>query len=640
MNEVLNKYKKSFKAKNNEKMTLEEYLTKAKTDPSLYLTAPERMLKAIGEPELIDTGKDPRLSRMFGNRIVRKYSAFSDFYGLENVIEKIVSFYRHAAQGLEESRQILYLLGPVGSAKSSLAEKLKELMEVNPIYVLADEEGNPSPVNETPLGLFSASDSESLGIPERYLNAHLSPWAAKRQIEYDGDLSRFTVIKRYPSQLNQVSISKIEPGDEHNQDISTLVGKLDIRQLEFFPQDDPDAYKFSGGLCKANQGLLEFVEMFKAPIKVLHPLLTATQEQNYNGTEAIGAIPFTGTILSHSNEAEWDSFKNNKNNEAFLDRVYIVEVPYCLSINEEVEVYKKLIRNSSIASAPCAPHTLEMLAKFCVLTRIDTPENSNIITKMFVYNGINMTDRDAKAKSFQEYKDAASTKEGFKGMSTRFAYKVLSEVYNFDTEEVAADPVHLLYVLEQTIKREHFSDSQEAEYLAFLHEWIAPEYAKKLGNDIQTAYVESYSEYGQSLFDRYIVFADHWVQHNDYRDPDSGHMFDREALNKELEKLEKPAQISNPSDFRHEIVTFALRYQAKHNGMNPSWQSYEKLKKVVEANMFSKTEDLLPVISYTGQGSKEAKKKHEDFIQRMVKMGNTPKQVRTQTEWHMRYTKA
>jgi len=136
------------------------------------------------------------------------------------------------------------------------------------------------------------------------------------------------VVKKYPSILDQTAIAKTEPGDDNNQDISALVGKVNIRMLEDFSQDDPDAYSFSGGLNRANQGILEFVEMFKAPIKVLHPLLTATQEGNYNTTEGMSSIPFDGIIMAHSNESEWQTFRNNKNNEAFLDRVNIVKVPY------------------------------------------------------------------------------------------------------------------------------------------------------------------------------------------------------------------------------------------------------------------------------------------------------------------------
>ncbi|MGO1888202.1 MAG: PrkA family serine protein kinase, partial [Halomonas sp.] len=275
-----------------EDISLEEYLALCRRDPKVYASAAERMLEAIGEPEVIDTAKDPRLSRIFSNKVIRRYPAFAEFHGMEEAIEQIVAYFRHAAQGLEERKQILYLLGPVGGGKSSLAERLKLLMERIPFYAIKG-----SPVYESPLGLFSPEEDGELlekeyGIPQRYLRSVMSPWAAKRLKEYGGDISQFRVVRLYPSRLNQIAISKTEPGDENNQDISSLVGKVDIRQLELYSQDDPDAYSFSGGLCRANQGLMEFVEMFKAPIKVLHPLLTATQEGNYNPTEGMGGIPF------------------------------------------------------------------------------------------------------------------------------------------------------------------------------------------------------------------------------------------------------------------------------------------------------------------------------------------------------------
>ena len=199
-----------------------------------------------------------------------------------------------------------------------------------------------------------------------------------------GDLTRFRVARRWPSQLEQRAIAKVEPGDENNQDISTLVGKVDIRKLDRFSQDDPDAYSYSGGLCLANQGLLEFVEMFKAPLKVLNPLLTATQEKNFKGTEGFAAMPFQGVILAHSNESEWLSFRNNKTNEAFLDRVYIVKVPYCLRIDEEVSIYRKMLANSALKDAPCAPRTLAILAQFTVVCRSIRPENPSLPANMRV----------------------------------------------------------------------------------------------------------------------------------------------------------------------------------------------------------------------------------------------------------------
>ena len=637
---IFSHFQNRFETTQQEEMSLQEYLDLCKREPSTYASSAERLLMAIGEPELIDTSLDPRLSRIFSNKVIKRYPAFADLHGMEDAVERIVSFFKHAAQGLEERKQILYLLGPVGGGKSSIAEKLKALMQQVPFYAIKG-----SPVFESPLGLFNAAEDghileEDYGIPRRYLNSVMSPWAVKRLHEYHGDISQFRVVKLYPSILQQIGVAKTEPGDENNQDISALVGKVDIRKLEEFPQNDPDAYSYSGALCRANQGLMEFVEMFKAPIKVLHPLLTATQEGNYNSTEGLGALPFNGVVLAHSNESEWHSFRNNKNNEAFIDRIYIVKVPYCLRVSDEINIYQKLLANSSLSSAHCAPDTLKMLAQFSVLSRLKEPENSNVYSKMRIYDGENLKDTDPKAKSIQEYRDTAGVDEGMDGLSTRFAFKILSKVFNYDNTEVAANPVHLLYVLEQQIEQEQFSAEVSERYLRFLKEYLAPRYVEFIGKEIQTAYLESYSEYGQNIFDRYVLYADFWIQDQEYRDPDTGEILDRVALSEELEKIEKPAGISNPKDFRNEIVNFVLRARANNNGKNPSWLSYEKLRMVIEKKMFSNTEDLLPVISFNAKASNEDQKKHNDFVTRMVERGYTEKQVRLLSEWYLRVRKA
>ena len=637
---LLNSFREQYLKGRDEEMSLEEYLLLCKNDPLAYATPAERMLAAIGEPEVIDTRNDQRLSRLFSNRVIRRYPAFREFYGMEEVIAQVVAFFKHAAQGLEERKQVLYLLGPVGGGKSSIAERLKTLMEAYPIYAIKG-----SPINESPLGLFSPErDGPTLqseyGIPRHVLSGIASPWALKRLAEYEGDITRFRVVRIQPSVLKQLAIAKTEPGDENNQDISSLVGKVDIRKLEVFSQDDPDAYSYSGGLCQANQGLLEFVEMFKAPIKMLHPLLTATQEGNFKGTEGFSAIPFNGVILAHSNESEWQTFRNNKHNEAFLDRVYIVKVPYCLQVSEEVNIYRKLLKNSSLSASPCAPGTLDMMAQFSVLTRLKEPENSSIFSKMRVYDGESLKDTDPAAKSYQEYRDYAGIDEGMTGMSTRFAYKVLSAVFNYDQTEVAANPVHLMYVLEQRILREQLPDETQRRYLEFIKGYMATRYAEFIGKEIQTAYLESYSEYGQNIFDRYVTFADYWIQNEDYRDPETGESFDRGSLNTELEKIEKPAGIANPKDFRNEIVNFVLRARSQHGGKNPKWTSYEKLREVIEKKMFSSTEELLPVISFNAKASVEDKKKHESFVSRMVTKGYTEKQVRLLSEWYLRVRKS
>jgi serine protein kinase len=642
--DVFDLFNRDYSREQLETMSLRDWLLAARDDKMLYASPSERMISAIGEQELIDTAQDSRLGRIFFNRTIKRYKAFEGFYGMEDTIERIVGYFKHAAQGLEEKRQIIYLLGPVGGGKSSLAERLKELMEKRPIYVL--KAGNQiSPVFESPLGLFRSADLADLledkyGIERHRLSGVMSPWAVKRLDEFGGDISKFEVARLFPSKLRQIGIAKTEPGDDNNQDISSLVGKVDIRKLEHFSQNDPDAYAFSGGLCRANQGLLEFVEMFKAPIKVLHPLLTATQESNYIGTETLGPIPFNGVILAHSNEAEWQVFKANKNNEAFLDRICVITVPYCLRVSEEVQIYKKLLRESQLDRSPCAPETLEMLSRFCVLTRLKEHENSNLYSKMRVYDGEKLRDTDPKAKTLQEYKDAGGVDEGMTGLSTRFAYKTLSETFNYDHSEITADPVHLMYVIEQSIRREQFADEVEKKYLEFIKAELAPRYAEFIGKEIQKAYLESYGEYGQNLFDRYIAYADAWIEDQDFKDADTGQLLDRNALDAELSKIEKPAGIANPKDFRNEVVKFALRYRAQHDGKNPQWTAYEKIRTVIEKRMFTQVEDLLPVISFESKKDSDTETKHNEFVKRMLARGYTQRQVRRLVEWYMRVNKA
>ena len=644
VDKLRSRFSSHFEQRRDAEMSLESYLDQSRSNPRMYSSAAERLLMAIGEAEIVDTSRDPRLGRIFANRTIRCYPAFAEFHGMEETIERIVGFLRHAAQGLEERKQILYLLGPVGGGKSSLAEKLKELIEHEPIYVLKAGD-QISPVFDSPLALFSdpqmaANLEAEYAIPRRAIRGPMSPWALKRLGEFGGDAFRFAVMRMMPSRLRQIAVSKTEPGDENNQDISTLVGKVDIRKLESFAQNDPDAYSFSGGLNRANQGLLEFVEMFKAPIKMLHPLLTATQEGNYIGTENIGALPYQGMVLAHSNEAEWQTFKNNRNNEAFIDRIYVVKVPYCVRVTEEQKIYRKMLESSELAEAACAPGTIEMLARFAVLSRLKEHANSNLFSKLRVYDGEAIKEQDPQARSVQEYRDAAGVDEGMAGISTRFAFKVLSQTFNYDSTEIGADPVHLMFVLERLVRQEQFPDDHEKKLINFIKSMLAPRYAEFIGNEIQKAYLESYGDYGQNLFERYIALADAWIEDADFKDPDTGTLMSRDELNGELTKIEKPAGIANPKDFRNEVVKFALRAKARDGGHMPRWTAYEKIREVIEHRMFSQVEELLPIISFSAKKDVDTERKHGDFIARMKERGYTERQVRRSVEWFMRVQKS
>lgn len=625
-------------------MSLEDYLIGCKTNSLWYATAAERMVAAIGEPTVFDTSTDPRMSRIFSNRKIRVYDAFKDFFGAEDAIEQIATYFRNAAAGLEESKQILYLLGPVGGGKSSLAERIKDLMEVHPIFVLYDRNENDpelrmSPVFESPLSLFSVSEHGELferefGISGSYLGKTvLSGWAQEKLREFDGDITKFSVAKVYPSKASQTAIMKIEPGDDNNQDVSVLVGKTDLRKLDRFSQNHPYSYSYSGGLNRTNQGLMEFAEMFKANLKVLNPLLMATQDRSYNGTESIPSMPYGGIVLSHSNQSEWTNFRNNKTNEAFLDRVCVIKVPYCLRVNEEEQIYQKMLKGSTMRNAPIAPQTLKMLAQFMVLTRLVEPSNSTMNAKMRVYNGEAVKDTMPNAKPIEEYRMAAGVEEGMSGMSTRFAFKIISKCLDLRPDERQANPVDLMFVLEEAIRLEHLPEETSKRYNYFIREYLHRDYFAFLEKELRAAYLDSSDTFGQNMFERYVLFAEAWLDDTQCRDPETHVLLNRSQLNEQLEAIERPASVMNVKDFRHEIVNYVLRYRAKNGGNAPRWSEYTKIKDVIEKKMFAATENIMPVISFGPKSSDELATKHNKFIERMVERGYTENQIQLLVAW-------
>jgi len=624
-------------------MSFEEYFELCKTDKMAYASPAERLLAAIGEPTVIDTSSNPRLSRIFSNKKLRVYEAFSDFYGCEDAIERLVAYFRHFAQGLEESKQIAFLKGPVGSSKSSLVERLKQLMEVHPMYVLIDPaEKNPelrmSPNFESPLGLFNAREHGELfetefNIDRRYLNTVASGWAQEKLREFNGDLTKFGVAKVYPNKDAQIGISKVEPGDENTQDVSVLVGKTDLRKLQKYPQNHPYSYSYSGGLNRSTQGLMDYAEMFKANIKTLNPLLEATQGKNYNGSENVPAMPYNGIIIAHSNESEWFKFRNDKTNEAFLDRVYIINVPYCLRVTEEQKIYEKMIKHSSLRAAPIAPETLKCLSEFMVASRLREPENSTIYAKFKVYDGQNVKDTMPMAKPIDEYRDAAGVDEGMTGLSTRFGFKVISQTFNLRPEEIQANPIDLMFVLENALKNEHLPEEALQHYLKFIKDWTQQRYFEFIDKELRIAYLESYSDFGQTMFERYFLFAEAWLEDTAVRDPETHVLLNKDLLNSKLEEVEKAASIVNAKDFRNDIVHWILRYRGRNEGKMPAWNEYEKIKIVIEKKMFSATAEVMPIVSFGAKATSDDQKKHDDFVNRMRTKGYTDGQIKLLVSW-------
>ena len=631
-------------------MSLEEYLELCKADPSAYANVYERLLKAIGEPQIIDYTKEPKLKSVFEGLAVPRYPGFEGFYGMEDAAKQIVSFIRHAAQGLEESKQILYLLGPVGGGKSSVAKRMTELLEQEPFYAIVG-----SPIHDNPLSAFNLpvinkipayrkSLQKDYHIPARYLDTQPSPWLLEQQKLHGRDiLKKLRVVKLYPSRLAQCAISRVEAGDKNNQDVTAIIGKVDISKLDRgLSQHDPRAYGYSGGLNRGNRGIMEYVEMFKSPIDTLNPLLAATQDRQYNGAEAIGALPFEGIILAHSNEAEWGKFKNDKTNEAFIDRCAIIKVPYTLRVSEEHKIYKAYIENSELCKAPCAPGTLEIQAKFAVLTRLaDSADKSlKLETKMKVYDGQNMKTTDAKAKTLQEYRQEAfeaNAREGMTGWSVRDSFKAISTCFNLHAAEgeISASPIDLMFILDRMVKAQDLPKETRERYLLIIEKMVKPEYAKAVAKEINEALMESHNDYGQGIFERYVKYAEMSLEEDeDHIDPETKSVINKAAIEKILQSIEKPAGIPNAVSFRNEVVRFVQRMQLKNNGQMPDWKEYKKFADAIQTKITASTKDLQELISFTPTGDSEKDKKHGEFVERMVKRGYTPRQVRQVVEWH------
>ncbi len=634
---ALERYKQKYTTV-DKAIPLFDYLEECKTNKDMYLNVAERLLKAIGDPVIINTKDDPVLGRLYNNTKLKTYPSISQNYlGQYGVIADVVSFLRNSARGLEASKQILYLLGPVGGGKSTLAELLKRLMEKEPFYALAIDKGNElviSPINENPLWLFNQSDEDDLQIPGHYLVGRHSPWASKRLLELEGDLSKFSVVKLYPDETRHIALAKTEPGDENNQDISTLVGKVDISQIGTKKQSDPDCYDYSGTLSKANRGIMEFVEMFKAPIKTLNPLLTATQEQNYNPTEQIASIPFEGIIVAHSNESEWNSFQGNKSNEAFLDRTYVIRVPYEMRKDNLIKIYEKELNKGALKNAPRDPHLLEVAAQIqlaSILTYDSAEkERKDILTKIRVYNGENVKDEIPNTKSYQEYKELSDSTEGMDAdISLRAMFKILSNTFDMADGEVSGNTIDFLLKVLQYIDEQYMvADPKTHDDLEGSLEIITNKYLNDIEDDLEAAYIGGRNKYGQMLFERYVKMADAWNEKNDYVDQDSGERFNEHMLDSHLSKVEKPAEISNPKDFRKEVVMYCLRYKAEH-GKLPKWDDYSKIHTVLKKTLLVDFKKFIPVIVNNASISSEAdKKKLDSFTENLKAKGYTDYMIR------------
>lgn len=598
--------------------TFLDYLKKLEDDPSLYQLAHERIYHLLVNPgvEMIKTEEDARLMRIYGRDVIKRYNFFKkDFYGIDATLMKIVRYFYSAAMKGEESRQVLYLVGPVGAGKSSIIDAIKRLLEESPpIYAL---EG--CPMREEPLHLIPKHLRKSIEDAfEIKVEGDLCPVCKYRLLhEFHGEYEKFPVIQTDFSIRSRKGIGVVPPVDPNNQDTSVLVGSIDISKMDLYPEDDPRVLSLNGAFNVGNRGIVEFIEVFKNDVEYLHTMITATQEKNIPSPGKNAMIYFDGVILAHSNEAEWNKFKADHTNEAILDRIVKVEVPYCLELNEEVKIYEKMLKHSNFKSH-MAPHTLEIASMFAILSRLTPSNKVDPLTKLKIYNGEEIIEKGTtKRIDILELKEEAE-REGMTGISTRFISKAIDTALS-EAESNCINPIGLIDALTREVKEMTVSDEIKKKYLAFLQDTIKKEYHKILENEVTKAFIHGYKEQAEDLFNNYLDHAEAFANKTKLKDVNTG-----EDLNPDEEfmrSIEEQLGItqSGAKGFRQDVT--AYMFSIIRNGGKVEYTCYEPLKEAIEKKLTSSVRELSRIITQSKVRDKEQNVKYDAMVEEMKNNG-------------------
>ncbi|SHG51847.1 putative serine protein kinase, PrkA [Thermosyntropha lipolytica DSM 11003] len=598
--------------------TFLDYLNIVKENKDVAMLAHERMYRLITEPgvEVIKTEDDPRLRRIYGNDVIKRYKFFADdFFGIDKTIMEIVRYFHSAAMRGEESRQVLYLVGPVGSGKSSIMESLKRALENSPpIFAL---EG--CPMREEPLHLIPKhlrpEFEKMLGVK---IEGDLCPVCRYRLLnEYKGEYENFRVVTVDFSIRSRKGIAVVPPVDPNNQDTSVLIGSVDISKMDLYPEDDPRVLSLNGAFNAGNRGIVEFIEIFKNDVEYLHTIITATQEKSIPSPGKGPMIYFDGIILAHSNEAEWNKFKSDNTNEAILDRIVKIEVPYCLELDQEVKIYRKILRQSKF-DAHIAPHTLEVASMFAILSRLNPSNKVDMITKMRIYNGEEIVQKELQQKiDIQELREEGG-KEGFKGISTRFIMKAIDNALS-ESPYNCINPIIVLESLIKSVKSTDMPDDEKQKLLGYLKDTIKKEYHRILEKEVTKAFIHGYREQAEALFNNYLDHAEAFVNKTKLKDKNTGE--ELEPDEKFMESIESGIGLTGNAarGFRHDVT--AYMFTLLRNNKKINYESYEPLREAIEKKLTSSVSELSRIITRARVRDEEQKKKYDAMVEEMKRSG-------------------
>ncbi|HTY60773.1 MAG TPA: serine protein kinase [Acidobacteriota bacterium] len=596
-----------------------EYLELVKKDPGLAKLSHARIYDVIlksGATD-IDASGDPNIKRFFKDESLKLYRFFADeFFGIEKTIAKIVRYFHAASLKGEESRQVLYLMGPVGSGKSSLVEKLQRgLEDSGPFFAIEN-----CPMFEEPLHLLPRhlhrEFEKMLGVK---IEGDLCPVCRFRLRDQFGDhYEEVPIVTRVFSRRNRVGIGVVPPVDPNNQDTSVLIGSEDISKLDLYSEGDPRVLDLNGALNIGNRGIVEFIEVFKNQPEYLHAMITATQEKVIPAPGRHGMVYVDTVIVAHSNEAEWQKFKSDHTNEAILDRIVVVKVPYNLRLSEEVKIYEKILRHSDFR-AHLAPHSLEIAAMFAVLTRLTPTPKCDLMTKLKLYNGEEVVEKGRTVKiDINELRDDARG-EGMRGISTRFIMKALDNALSDSMAGRCINPISVRDALIAGTKEVDLPDDTRKQYLEFLQDDLHKEYLEMLEKEVTKAFVYSYKEQAESLFQNYLDHAEAYVNKTKVKDPNT-----REELQPDesfLKSIEEQIAVigSAAEGFRQEVIAYL--WAATRRGVKVSYQSYEPLKEAIEKRLMTSVRDLSRIVTKARTRDESQTEKYNIMVENLLANG-------------------
>jgi len=606
--ELKKKKKKKFSG------TLHEYLKLLEENNSITRLAHKRLYESITSLGVTKMSQaDERCKKLFGGNELKTYDYFQGkFFGMERSLAKIMRFLRSASLKGEESRQVLLLLGPVGAGKSALMEHIKQALEESePMYHISG-----CPIHEEPLHLVPRSLREEFrDIYGIKIEGDLCPICRYRlKEEYNNDYTEMPITQSSFSVRGRRGVGVVPPMDANSQDVSILVGSEDISKLDMYSEDDPRVLSLNGAFNVGNRGIVEFVEVFKNEIEFLHTMITATQEKSVPSPGKGPMIYFDGVILAHCNEAEWNKFKSENTNEAILDRIVRVNVPYCLEVSEEIKIYEKLLGLSDF-DGHVAPHTLEVASMFAVLSRLHPSNKVDSLTKMKLYDGQDVIEKGTVKKiDINDLRDEARD-EGMSGISTRFIMKAIDSALS-DSEKNMVTPISIRDALIKQVKDQIVVEDDRNRYLDFLGKTLHDEYLNILEKEITKAFVSAYDEQAESLFNNYLDHAEAYVNMTTVKDsvtneeihPDESFM----------SSIEEQIGIVGTSRENFRVDITAFMFSKFRRGEKVNWQSYAPLKEAIESKLTTSVKQISRIVTKSKSRDKKQQGKYNEMVKTLI----------------------